>query len=105
MELRQLKYVLAIAKYGTMLKAAEELYISQSGLTRSLKSLENELGIELFDRINNRLIINEYGKTVVEGAKKILKDVDELQTKVINQYNLNNNLVIASCAPAPLWAI
>lgn len=49
MELRQLKYVLAIAKYGTMLKAAEELYISQSGLTRSLKSLENELGIELFD--------------------------------------------------------
>ena len=66
MELRQLQYVIKIAECGTMLKAAQELYISQSGLTRSLKTLEKELGMELFDRINNRLILNEYGKTVVE---------------------------------------
>ena len=53
MELRQLQYVIKIAECGTMLKAAQELYISQSGLTRSLKTLEKELGMELFDRINN----------------------------------------------------
>ena len=56
MELRQLKYVITIAQCKTMLKAAEQLYISQSGLTRSLQSLEEELGMALFDRIGNRLI-------------------------------------------------
>lgn len=105
MELRQLKYIIKIAECGTMLKAADELFISQSGLTRSLKSLERELGIELFDRISNRLVLNEYGETVVEGAKKILNDIDKLQIKVKNQYNLNMNMFIGSCAPAPLWAV
>lgn len=105
MELRQLQYVIKIAECGTMLKAAQELYISQSGLTRSLKTLEKELGMELFDRINNRLILNEYGKTVVEEGKDILNHVDKLQEKVKNQYNRNMNMFIGSCAPAPLWAL
>lgn len=105
MELRQLKYMIKIAECGTMLKASEELFISQSGLTRSLKTLENELGMELFDRVNNRLILNDYGKTVIEGAKKILHDVEQLQIKVKNQFLLNTTMPIASCAPAPLWAV
>src|SRR5699024_802247 len=105
MELRQLQYVIKIAECGTMLKAAQELYISQSGLARSLKTLEKELGMELFDRINNRLILNEYGKTVVEEGKDILNHVDKLQEKVKNQYNRNMNMFIGSCAPAPLWAL
>lgn len=105
MELRQLEYIIKIAECGTMLKASDELFISQSGLTRSLKSLENELGMELFDRVKNRLILNDYGQTIVEGAKKILNDVELLQKKVINQYNLNTHMIIGSCAPAPLWAI
>ncbi|WP_308698629.1 LysR family transcriptional regulator [uncultured Thomasclavelia sp.] len=104
MELRQLRYIIKIAECGTMLKAADELFISQSGLTRSLKSLEKELGMEIFDRINNRLVLNEYGKIIVDDGKKILNDVDKLQTKVKNQYNLNMNMLIGSCAPAPLWA-
>ena len=72
MELRQLQYVIKIAECGTMLKAAQELYISQSGLTRSLKTLEKELGMELFDRINNRLILNEYGKILLQMKSQVL---------------------------------
>lgn len=105
MELRQLKYIMKIAECGTMLKASEELYISQSGLTRSLKALEKELGVELFDRISNRLLLNEYGKIVIEGAKNILDEVVQIQKQIKNQYNLNTSMLIGSCAPAPLWAI
>lgn len=105
MELRQLKYIMKIAECGTMLKASDELYISQSGLTRSIKSLEEEFGVELFDRISNRLILNEYGKIVIEGAKSILDEIEQIQIKVKNQYNLNTSMLIGSCAPAPLWAI
>lgn len=105
MELRQLRYIMKIAECGTMLKASEELFISQSGLTRSLKTLEDELGVKLFDRRKNRLVLNEYGKTVIKDAKKILNDVEQLQKKVKNQYNLNMHMLIGSCAPAPLWAV
>ena len=105
MELRQLKYMMKIAECGTMLKASEELFISQSGLTRSLKALEDELGMKLFDRISNHLVLNEYGKTVLEDATKILHDVEQLQIKVKNQYLLNTTMPIGSCGPAPLWAV
>lgn len=105
MELRQLRYILKIAECGTMLKASDELYISQSGLTRSLKALENELGVELFDRIRNRLVLNDYGKIVINGAENIFNEVEQIQRQVKNQYNLNTSMLIGSCAPAPLWAI
>ena len=75
MELKQLKYLITIARCKTMLKAAEELYISQSGLTRSIQSLEEEFGFELFDRIGNRLVLNEYGKIVVEEGQKIVDEI------------------------------
>lgn len=105
MELKQLKYVLQIVECGTMLKASDKLFISQSGLTRSLKALEKELGVALFDRVGNRLILNDYGTIVVEGAKRILDEVDQIETQITNQYNLNTSMMIGSCAPAPLWAI
>lgn len=105
MELRQLKYILKIAECGTMLKASEELFISQSGLTRSLKALENELGVKIFDRISNRLVLNDYGKIVTDGARKIIESSEQIKKQVKYQYCLNNSIFIGSCAPAPLWAI
>lgn len=105
MELKQLKYLITIARCKTMLKATEELYISQSGLTRSIQSLEEEFGFELFDRIGNRLVLNEYGKIVVEEGQKIVDDVERLQNKVTQQYYYNTHLYVGSCAPVPLWQV
>lgn len=105
MELKQLKYLITIARCKTMLKAAEELYISQSGLTRSIQSLEEELGMKLFDRVGNHLVLNEYGMTMVEEGQKIVDDIEKLQNKVIQQYYYNTHLCIGSCAPAPLWQV
>lgn len=50
MELSQLKYFIAIAKYGSFTKAAQTLYVSQPSLSAAIKKLEQELGISLLER-------------------------------------------------------
>lgn len=74
MELHQLQYLVMIADVGTVSKAAEILLISQPALTRSIQKLEDELGYPLFDRVKNRLILNDNGELAVKHAKKILKE-------------------------------
>ena len=55
MELRQLEYMIAIADHGSISKAAESLFITQSGLNQQLIKLEQELGIQLFYRDKHHL--------------------------------------------------
>ena len=52
----------AVARCGTLLKASEELHISQPSLSRSMKKLEDELGVSLFLRENSKISLNETGK-------------------------------------------
>ena len=60
--LLQLQYFLAMAEEGHLTRTAEKLFVSQSTLSSMISKLENELGVELFDRKNNRMILNKYGK-------------------------------------------
>lgn len=89
-ELEQLKQLIAFATYGTLSKVAEELYISQSALSRSIQKLEKTLGVELFDRKKNKMELNKNGKTVIQYAEKILNLVDEIETFCIVKCNTNN---------------
>lgn len=73
MELRQLEYVIAIADHGSISKAAESLFISQSGLNQYLIKLEHELGIQLFYRDKHHLQMTLAGKIYVENAREIMK--------------------------------
>ena len=67
-----LEQFVAFARFGTLLKAAEELHITQPTLSRSMKKLEDELGISLFHRENSKLSLNETGKVAAEYAEKAL---------------------------------
>ena len=102
-ELEQLKQLISFKKYGTLSKAAEELYISQPALSRSIQKLEKTLGVELFDRKKNKMELNQNGKTVIQYAEKIFNLVDEMEEKVNKNNQIQNNFSIGSCAPAPLW--
>ena len=53
MELKEARYILAIARHKSISKAAEALFISQPSLSKYLKNLEQQLGTRLFDRIGN----------------------------------------------------
>lgn len=82
MELRQLKYLVSIAEEGTFTAAAEKLFISQSALSQQVKSMEEELGVPLFDRSRNRLQFTEAGELLHQRAKRIVKEVDEAKTAI-----------------------
>lgn len=102
-EFNQLEHLVAIAKNKTISKAAEELLISQPGLTKSMQRLEEDLGLSLFNRKKNKIELNDNGLLAVEFAKKLLDGREEM-IKELTKHN-QNHLSFASCAPAPLWGI
>lgn len=85
MTLIQLKYVVEVASAGTVSKAAENLYISQPSLTASVKELENELGITIFNRTNKGVILTTEGEEFLGYARQVIS-----QTKLIEERYCGN---------------
>ena len=81
MELKEIQYMLAIAKYGSILKASEQLYIAQSSLSQFLKNYEQRCGYTFFTRTNHGLIPTKEGELYIETAKNI----QQMQRKLSNQ--------------------
>ncbi|UTW45202.1 LysR family transcriptional regulator [bacterium SCSIO 12696] len=81
MKLQQLRYFVAIAENGFNITAAsEQLYTSQPGVSKQLKLLEEELGLRLFSRSGKTLDgITQAGEQVLEKAKTILREVDNIK--------------------------
>ena len=73
MNYHELKYILCIAKYQNLTKAAQELYISQPTLTKHLQKLEREMGTKLFSRSGNSYTPTFAGRKYMEYARKILQ--------------------------------
>ena len=105
MELKQLQQLITISKCGTLLKASEELLISQPALSRSMQKLEDELQVELFDHYKNKLVLNDTGKLLVSYASKLLEDADNMIHETQNFYNRISKLAVGACSPAPAWDI
>ena len=61
MNFEQLQYVLTIAEQNSITKAANQLYLSQSALTKSMNRLEDELGVKLFDRLSTPIHLTAAG--------------------------------------------
>lgn len=81
MTLQQLKYLLAIADSGlNITAAAERLYTSQPGISKQLKLLEQELGVQLFTRKGKSLTaITPAGRDVIGRARRIMREVDNIR--------------------------
>lgn len=75
-------YVNAIAKYGTISKAAEMLFISQPALSQGLRKLERDLGTKLFIRQGNRMILTESGTAFIEEGSLILRAYARLEERI-----------------------
>ncbi len=82
MDVKYLKYVLAIADRKNMTKAAEELYISQSSLSQFLTKLEQEIGSPLFFRAKGELTLTPAGTLYVEAAKKVIQIQKDLYQNI-----------------------
>ncbi len=72
MELRHLRYFVAVAEALSFTKAAATLRLAQPSLTRQVRNLEAEIGVELFDRIHNRIALTDEGRRFLADAHKVL---------------------------------
>lgn len=79
MELRHLQYFVATADAGTVSAAATALHITQPGLSRQLRQLERELGVELFNRATGRLELSATGRVLLPRARDLLRRADGLR--------------------------
>ena len=81
MNLQQLRYVQEIVRHGLKISdAAQALYTSQPGVSKQIKLLEDELGIEIFVRNGKRIsAITEPGKVILEIAQRMLQDANNLK--------------------------
>ncbi|MEE4146360.1 MAG: LysR substrate-binding domain-containing protein [Halieaceae bacterium] len=77
--IKQLIYAIAVEKTLHFKKAAELSNISQSALSTALNELEKQLGLQIFERDNKKVLVTPVGKQVLERAHRILLQVDELQ--------------------------
>ena len=81
MKLQQLRYICEVARQNLNLSnAAEALFTSQPGISKQIRSLEEELGVDIFVRHGKRVVaVTEPGKAILEISQRVLKDVENLK--------------------------
>lgn len=82
MELRELRYFLAVAREESISKAAETLYVTQPNLSRQMQNLENELGQQLFIRGNRKITLTEAGRLLRKRAEEIIDLYTKTETEL-----------------------
>jgi DNA-binding transcriptional LysR family regulator len=89
LDIKSLEFFVRLCKDNNVSVAAENLYISQQGLSRMIKRMESELGVKLFRRSNRGVTPTVEGKLLWEHAENILSEYQ----KVTDSINLNNSLI------------
>ena len=79
MNILHMKYAVEVAKLGSLNKAAETLIIAQPNISRSIKELEADLGITIFNRSSKGMVLTPEGEEFIRYAKSILKQIDEVE--------------------------
>lgn len=96
MTLNQLKYVIEITKTGSINKAANNLFISQPVLSASIKSLEAELGKDIFSRSTRGIEVTPFGETFLSYITPIhiqIKQLDEMLSHETGKHSINFTIV------------
>src|SRR5216684_1461555 len=81
MELRHLRYFVAVGEDQHFGRAAERLHLAQPALSRQIQDLERELGFALFDRLPRGVKLSAAGKLFLSDARRILQEVEEAKVR------------------------
>ena len=79
MTLTELKYVVALAQERHLGRAAQKCFVTQPTLSLALAKLEDELGIKLFERNKNEVLLTARGQAIVDQARRVLDEVGMIQ--------------------------
>lgn len=98
--LLQLQYFQVLALEGSMTRASRKLYISQTTLSAMIAKLETEVGVQLFDRRNNRLYLNEYGNAYLKHINIALSEITQAERELAEISSaLHSHLSLAMTSP------
>jgi DNA-binding transcriptional LysR family regulator len=101
MEVRQLKFFLAVVDHGGFSKAAEQLMVAQPSLSQAIAGFERELGMPLFHRVGRGVVLSDAGKALVGPARVVLRDVDEAAAAMRELKGLRGGRVDVITMPSP----
>lgn len=105
MDLRKLRHLVAVSRRMSFSRAAEDLGLSQSALTRSIQSLERQAGMRLFDRDRAGVSLTAQGRLVVERASGLLADADDFERQLLQTARGEDGRVCFGMAPLPAWTL
>jgi len=93
MEIQYLKYFKRVAELEHMTKASEELLISQPALSKTIKDMEKELNVKLFNRVGKNIILNENGDVLLKYTNLILNSLGDLKKELQDMNDSRKNTV------------
>lgn len=97
MEIRVLRYFLAVVREESITKAAELLHITQPTLSRQIAQMEEEMGIKLFDRGTRKIVLTNEGMLLRRRAEEILELVDKTERELVEQDEIVEGMVSLGC--------
>jgi len=100
MQIIQLHYFCTVARCNNMSRAADELFISQSALSKAINSLEEELGVKLFERVGRSVRLNQAGRLYYYQISHVLHLINDAarQVRLLDKKNENEVKVLFSAA-------
>lgn len=101
-EIYLLEQLSAFVQYGTLSKAAKEMHISQPALSRSMKKIEEDFGVPLFEREKAKITLNETGRLAAQLAAETLNMNRDMVSRVRAFDRSLRSVSVGSCAPFPM---
>ncbi|MNC11557.1 Hydrogen peroxide-inducible protein activator [compost metagenome] len=102
MNLEQLECIVEVARSGSLTHAAHKRLMTVAGVSRAITLLEQELGMLIFNRSRRGAVPTPEGEMIIQKARNILKEVQELRTEAQNYTQINNAKVRIGTIPGPI---
>lgn len=100
MDVRQLRYFLAIVDHGSVHRAAQELFVAQPSVSQALRALERDLGTDLFHRTGRRLVLTPAGERLIDPAREVLRGVELARATVAAVDGLRSGRLVIVSMPS-----
>ena len=104
MDINQLKYFKTVADSGKITTAAQNLFVTPPAISSSIAALEQELGVKLFERSGNRLVLNRQGKIFLQYANHILESVADARGDLMESLGEGARSVVVGATSSCIFA-
>jgi DNA-binding transcriptional LysR family regulator len=82
MDVRQLRYFLAVVDHGSVNRAAAALHVAQPSLSQAIRALERDLGLDLFRRVGRKLVLTDAGEALIAPARQVVRGLATARASV-----------------------